>query len=192
MNNYEYIIASLPDIDKENKSDLYIDATREFIHSQLSEKDNSLCAMFESGFDCANLDKDFYDKALESSNSYIRNFFRFDLALRNCKVRFINKELERPSDMDILDIPGWQEHEDMDRIEAAFTGKNLLSREKAIDELVWNKSEDLVLNHIFDLDIILSFLTRLNIVGRWLGLDKETGMKLFRKLIEELNASYTI
>ena len=192
MNNYEYIIASLPQISRDTKSEIDFDDIKEQIHSQLSEKDLALCRILENGFIPENLDRDFYVGALENRNVFIREYFRYDLLLRNCKVRFINSELGRPLDQDVLDIAGWEESDDRPEIQRVFSGNDLLERERALDNLVWKKSDNIALTHIFDIVVVLSFLAKLNIVQRWMTLDADSGKAMFRRLIDELKESYTI
>lgn len=192
MNNYEYIIASLPQISRDNANQEDFSDVREQIRSQLSDKDLALLRIFEDGFSEEKLSPEFYREALESRNGFIRGYFAFDLVLRNCKVRFINIELGRPVERDIIDIGNWSESDDRPEVQTALSAKDLLAREKALDNLLWNKSDGLALSHYFDIDVILSFLAKLNIVERWMKLDKTTGKEMFRKLIDELKDSYTI
>ena len=103
MNNYEYIIASLPDITTgyrfgEKTPDDYI----EEIVSLCSEKDKATIAFLMDGYKDENLNAEFYSTALLHKNAFIREYFRFDLNVRNAKVRYLNRALGRPADKDVL------------------------------------------------------------------------------------------
>ena len=103
MNNYEYIIASLPDITTgwkfgEKTPEDYI----EEIVSLCSEKDRETIAFLMDGYNDEKLDAAFYSVALVHKDAFIREFFRFDLNVRNAKVKYLNKALGRPADKDVL------------------------------------------------------------------------------------------
>ena len=65
-----------------------------------------------------------------------------------------------------------------------------LERERALDDLLWTKSAELVTYDYFDINVVLSFLTRLNIVNRWIALDEESGREMFRKLVKEVRGTF--
>lgn len=64
--------------------------------------------------------------------------------------------------------------------------EDLVEREKKIDLLKWNWLEDEVFFHYFTIERIFVFLLRLEMIGRWIALDKEKGSELFRQLIDQL------
>ena len=67
-----------------------------------------------------------------------------------------------------------------------LSGHDILARERSLDDLMWNKAEELTTLHVFDLDLILGFVVRLEIIGRWVRLDENEGRALFRRLVEEI------
>ncbi len=191
MNNYEYIIASLPnlriDIDSQdslNEQDIY-----EFILDNCSEKDREKINFLLSSYDENQLNKDFYLKALSSRNTFIAEYFNFDLLLKNLKVKHINKALGRDDNQDIF-LESRGEIEESEDINKALSQDNLLQKERDIDAIVWKKVEELNCFDYFNLNVVLGFIIKLNIVLRWLKLDKEEGKKLFRQLVEEIRGSF--
>ena len=54
------------------------------------------------GFDSGKLTPAFYAAALASKNGFIRDYFLFDLNVRNSKVAFLNEEIGRPEGTDIM------------------------------------------------------------------------------------------
>ena len=104
MKNYEYIVASLPVLSTDWKygSSESFESILGDIREQLSKGDNAVMDFLLNGFDENSLDEDFYFKALRHPNRFIREYFRFDLNLRNAKVRFLNKSLGRPADEDVM------------------------------------------------------------------------------------------
>ena len=61
-----------------------------------------------------------------------------------------------------------------------------MDRERKIDLLKWNWMEDAVFFNYFTVERIFVFLLRLEMIERWISLDKEKGSELFRKMIDSL------
>lgn len=201
MANYEYIIASLPDITTgwkfgEKSPQDYI----EEIVSLCSEKDKELIDFLMSGYMEENLNADFYAKALIHKDRFISEFFRFDLNVRNAKVKYLNKALERPADKDVLTFPedapqdvldaAGAEFEEAGSLDAVLNAGDILTRERGIDDLVWEKISDLTTFNYFDIDAILGFIAKLNIVARWYKLDEQTGREMFKRLVDEVRGTF--
>lgn len=184
MNNYEYIIASLPIPDKAAALD--VDGLLEEIRSQLDSADNALLSLLLDGFNSDRLDRDFYVAALGSSNGFIRGYFMTDLQVRNTKTEYLNRKLGRPEGLDVIDLPDSLDFDGRPEVEAVLAGTDILEREKGLDSIMWDTSERLTLMHLFDLDIILSFVARMMITDRWNRLDAETGREMFRSLVQEI------
>ncbi len=201
MNNYEYIVASLPDITTgwkfgEKGPQDYI----EEIVSLCPDKDRELIGFLMSGYEDGNLNAEFYAKALTHKDRFISEYFRFDLNVRNAKVKYLNKALGRPSDKDVLtfseDTPQAvldavaEEFEEAADLETVLNAGDILSRERGIDDLMWEKIDNLTTFNYFDIDAILGFITKLNIVARWYKLDEQTGREMFKKLVDEVRGTF--
>jgi len=197
MNNYEYIIAGLPSITLESKfqEGSTPDDIIAQIKSMCSKKDNALIDQLLDGFKDECLDHNFYYRALRSSNRFIREYFRFDLNVRNAKVKYLNQALGRPADMDVM-VSTAQEpldggiFEEENAANAALNAGDILSREKGIDDLMWNKIGSIVLFDYFDIEVILAFIAKLHIIDRWYKLDAETGREMFKKLVNEVRSTF--
>jgi hypothetical protein len=201
MSNYEYIVASLPDITTgwkfgEKGPEDYI----EEIVSLCSDKDRELIGFFLDGYRDESLCTDFYARALTHDNVFIREFFRYDLNVRNTKVNYLNKALDRPAGKDILTFPEetdqkildavGEEFEESADLESVLNLRDILSRERGIDDLVWEKVDSLTTFNYFDIDAILGFIAKLNIVARWFKLDEQTGREMFKKLVDEVRGTF--
>ncbi len=207
MSNFEYIISSLPFLTLDYK---YSDGqgfynVLEEIKRDLGEKDTQSLDFLLDGFNAKKLDADFYAKALSCPVKFIREYFRFDLNLRNAKVHYLNRVLGRPEDMDIvsgkgeetdenLDIDGYRfsagEFEESIAVQNILESGSLLEREKALDQITWEKIDSLETFHYFDLTAVLAYVCKLHIVDRWLALDEEQGRELFRKLVQEVKGTF--
>lgn len=207
MSNFEYIISSLPyltaDYKYEQGQGFY--TVLEEIKENLGEKDTQALDFLLDGFNPKKLDADFYDQALKSTLKFIREYFRFDLNLRNAKVRYLNQALGRPEDMDILtgkgeedmeglDIDGYRfrggEFEEELKVKAALDSPSLLDRERNLDDITWEKISSLETFHYFDITAVLAYVAKLHIVDRWLALDEEKGRELFHKLVQEVKGTF--
>ena len=201
MNNYEYIIASLPDITTgwkfgEKGPQEYI----EEIIALCCEKDQKLIDFLMSGYMDENLNAEFYAKAITHKNRFIREYFRFDLNVRNAKVRYLNQALGRPTDKDVLIFPedapkevleaASEKFEEAQALDNVLNAGDILSRERGIDDLMWEKIDSLTIFNYFDIDVILAFITKLNIVARWFKLDEQTGREMFKRLVDEVRGTF--
>ena len=64
--------------------------------------------------------------------------------------------------------------------------EDLAEREKKIDLMKWEWMEDASFFNYFTIERIFVFLLKLEMIERWIALDKEKGNVLFRKLIDSL------
>ena len=194
MNNYYYIVASLPVLSHEWKPGAETpQSIRQDILEQCSGKDRQLVMLLEDGFVDGNLTPDFYRTALAHRNRFIREYFRFDLSVRNAKVRYLNRALGRDPEKDtvVLDEDATEEtFDEASSLDAILHGKDILERERGIDDLIWGKIDDLTTYDYFDIEAILGFLAKLHIVERWYTLDEQTGREMFRKLVEEVRGTF--
>ena len=187
MNNYEYIIASLPVISSDFRGELDYEGILEQIREQLSEKDLKFFSLLLDGFNPDKLNENFYKQVLKCPNAFIKGYFLYDLNVRNVRVRFINQNLGRPSEEDVLNIlPEDYEFEDEEKVRDILNNSDILGRERALDDLMWAKAEELCGLQVFSADCIFAFIAKLQIVARWLKLDPQTGRQLFKQLVEEI------
>lgn len=194
MNNYEYIVASLPVIEPGSRlgSSSAANAIIDDIREQLSNKDNALVTMLLDGFDPEKLNAGFYRACLGSGSRFLREYFLFDLFLRNTKVEYLNASLGRPEGKDVLLLEELEDYEfeQKEEIVEILSGTDIIGREKGLDMAIWEHVEEVTTMDVFDMDAILGFIARLKIIDRWDKLDTETGAELFRRLIKEIRATY--
>lgn len=78
MDNYEYIIASLPVLHQEDARSGHLDAGEliEEIRGQLSEADRPVLDLLLAGYDPERLDADFYRDALSGRGRFVRAWLR--------------------------------------------------------------------------------------------------------------------
>ena len=74
---------------------------------------------------------------------------------------------------------------------SALAQDSLLGREKALDDITWEKISSLETFHYFDITAVLAYVAKLHIVNRWLALDPDKGRELFRELVNEVRGTFT-
>ena len=206
MSNFEYIISSLPYLTMDFKyaGQTGFNSVISDIKRDLDEKDQGLVELLLKGFSDKELNADFYAAALRQRNRFLREYFRFDLNLRNAKVRYLNAQLGRDPDVDVMtgedpeaedvDIDGFRftggEFEEALKVDNILADKDLVSREKGLDDLLWDKIDGLSTFHYFDIEAVLAYIAKLHIVTRWLNLDEEVGRDVFRRLLKDVRGTY--
>ena len=206
MSNFEYIISSLPYLTMDFKyaGQAGFNSVISDIKRDLDEKDQGLVEFLLKGFSDKDLNADFYAAALRHRNRFLREYFRFDLNLRNAKVRYLNAQLGREPDQDVMtgedpeaedvDIDGFRftggEFEEALKVDNILADKDLVSREKGLDDVLWDKIDSLSTFHYFDIEAVLAYIAKLHIVTRWLNLDEEVGRDVFRRLLKDVRGTY--
>ena len=191
MNNYEYIISSLPAISLDWKfgEGASFDTYVEWIKSQLSGSDRKVLNRLLDGFKDENLTQEFYESAVRDSDRFIREYFTFDLNVRNGKARFLNKAFNRPADQYTVSIETG-EFAEAQRLDEALGAPDLLARERELDRLMWDKIVEITTFDYFDLQAVLGFVARLRIISRWFTLDEKTGREMFIRLVDEVRGTF--
>ena len=167
------------------------DAVVEEIRGLCSGKDRAAVDFLLDGWDSDKLDAAFYRRAESHPDRFIRAYFSFDRLVRNAKVRYLNRALGRPEDLDCILL---RDDEDTGCPEAdtALGAEGILERERALDALMWERTEQLIEMSVLDLDLILAFIVKLKITDRWLKLDPESGREMLRTIVEEIKNTKTI
>jgi hypothetical protein len=190
MDNYVYIVAGLPELTSgfENTGFDYA-AVKESIVELLSEKDQQLVELMEEGFDENTLGADFYAKAAESKNRFIREYFDFDGRMRNMKVNYLAKRLGKNSEDFLVELPE-ADFDEEKQIQDILADADFVEREQKMDELKWEKASDIARMDYFNMNAILAFLVKAKTVQRWAELDPMKGEEMFHKLVKEVRGTF--
>lgn len=139
-----------------------------------------------------------------AESRFLREWSAFDRTLRNIAAAISARAVSRPVE-EVL-VGGGEVVEQLQRSSAADFGlrgelpcidavlaavneeQNLLEKEHKIDRIRWREAEELSTFDYFDINAILSYLVRVNLVARWSRLDAARGRELFARLIESLDA----
>ena len=202
MNNYVYIIAGLPDFTPDwRQGDKSLEAYLHQVKELLSEKDQETLKLIEDGFNKEKIGLEFYKEALASRSTFIQEFFQFDLNVRNAKVRYLNQALGRDPQKDVLSLadPDAEdqgieveepEFKEAARLQAILEGKDILARERGIDDLYWDKIDEITLFDYLNFSKVLGLVVKMMIIRRWLLLDEEAGRAMFKRLVDEVRGTF--
>ncbi|MBR5499753.1 MAG: DUF2764 family protein [Bacteroidales bacterium] len=202
MNNYVYIIAGLPDFTPDwRQGDKSLEGYLHQVKELLSEKDQETLRLIEDGFNKEKIGLEFYKEALASRSTFIQEFFQFDLNVRNAKVRYLNQALGRDPQKDVLSLvdPDAEEQgieveepefKEAARLQAILEGKDILARERGIDDLYWDKIDEITLFDYLNFSKVLGLVVKMMIIRRWLLLDEEAGRAMFKRLVDEVRGTF--
>ena len=202
MNNYVYIIAGLPDFTPDwRQGDKSLEDYLNQMKELLSEKDQETLKLIEDGFNKEKIGLEFYKEALASRSTFIQEFFQFDLNVRNAKVRYLNQALGRDPQKDVLSLvdPDAEEQgieveepefKEASRLQAILEGKDILAHERGIDDLYWDKIDEITLFDYLNFSKVLGLVVKMMIIRRWLLLDEEAGRAMFKRLVDEVRGTF--
>jgi len=147
----------------------------------------------------------YYDYVKDCRNVFLRDWFEFDLNLKNIVAGFnvrkhkLNGERYFIGDNFVVQavrkssLKDFGLSNDFDHMEKMMTiqeNENLLERERAMDMMRWEFMDERNTFNYFTVEVLLAYVVKLKMVKRWLEMDIETGKQMFRKLIDELEKSY--
>lgn len=145
----------------------------------------------------------YYRECAKSKSRFTREWYEFDRNLRNVSAALTARRLGFPvSDETVgegyvaealgrssaADFGLRGELEYIDRVMAAVGEEgNLIDKERMIDRLRWETAGELTTFNYFDLDAVLGYLARVNIIHRWASLDPAQGREMFQKLLADMD-----
>lgn len=206
MNNYPYLIAGLPELFPDfEKSSHNIDLLMTHIRENTHPNDIKYLDWLIFGLKGENLTSHFYREVFKTRNRFLKEFFRYDLDMRNIQVAYISRQGGIDSSMHLIgrndlvnaimssraaDFGASEYFEDAGKLISVLSNQNILEREQALDLMRWNRALQITIFNYFDIDWILGFVTRLEIARRWDALDRKIGAELFKKLVDEVRETY--
>lgn len=150
----------------------------------------------------------FFEEMTNHSNQFIRDWFSFELDLRNVlaalNIRKTKSDLNLENvligknevvehvlrssapDFSLSSSRPWVE-----KIVSASEGV-LLEREKLVDQLRWDEVDELTMLTHFQAETCFGFFIKYCLAERWLSLDPETGREMMDKLVNDLSSGLKI
>ena len=143
----------------------------------------------------------YYNHAMKSGNPFVSAWFELNLDVNNILAAMTARKYK----MEVAKVPVGENlvaealrssnardfglADDLEYFEQLVRINDtvdLVEREKKIDLLKWNWMEDNTFFNYFTIEKIFVFLMKLEMIERWVSLDKEKGNELFRQLIDQL------
>lgn len=147
------------------------------------------------------LTSDYYSYAMRTKNSFVSAWFEFNLNLNNIQSAISARKYKIDvastivGDTDVCGMLRTSNARDfglgdtlpyLENIQRISEIDDLLEREKKVDQLKWNWMEDESFFNYFKVERLFVFLLQLEMIERWISLDKDKGNELFRALIQGL------
>ena len=172
----KYMVAFIVDYFKQKESDATVDEVA------LEDKLSAL----------------YYSHAMKCGNGFVSSWFEFNLNVKNI-LSAINArkfkievppvivgdtpvcEALRMSNARDFGLAGELEY--LDEVLKIGETHNLIEREKKVDQLKWKWMEDKTFFEYFSIERLYVFLLQVELVERWLSLDKDKGNRMFRDII---------
>lgn len=143
----------------------------------------------------------YYAYAMKSKNPFIASWFEFNLNINNILASFAARKYKMNvaevivGDTDVCEMLRTSNARDFglsetldyfEPLQRLVETDDLVEREKKVDQLKWKWLEDASFFHYFTIERLFVFLLQLEMIERWVLLDKEKGSELFRQMIQNL------
>lgn len=143
----------------------------------------------------------YYSYGMSSNNAFIASWFEFNLNLNNILTALAARKYKLEVSSVIVGATSICEQlrtsnardfglnetlEYFEALQRIADIEELVEREKKVDMLKWKWLEDESFFHYFTIERIFVFLMQLEMIERWISLDKEKGNEFFRKMIQDL------
>ena len=143
----------------------------------------------------------YYAYAMKSKNPFIASWFEFNLNINNILAAFVARKYKMNvaevivGDTDVCEMLRTSNARDFglsetldyfEPLQRLVETDDLVEREKKVDQLKWKWLEDASFFHYFTIERLFVFLLQLEMIERWVLLDKEKGSELFRQMIQNL------
>lgn len=150
----------------------------------------------------------YYEDCAHSRSRFVRAWSEFDRTLRNVTAAIVARgnstpvegvlvgegdvveQLQRSSAAD-FGLRGEVAYVDA-VIAAVSDEQNLVEKEHKLDMIRWEQAGELAGFDYFNINAILSYLAKINIVARWAMLDPKRGREMFERIIAELDGKELI
>ncbi len=171
--------------------------------------DSTLSAEVEGGvkFEKA-LFEAYYAECAKSSCSFLRKWADTDRNLRNILTAVVARNkgiavedavvgdgyiVDQITKSSAADFGLRGELPYMDSLISAINDEaNMVEKEHKIDLIRWDESTELLNFDYFNINMIMSYLVKVNIVARWAMLDPKRGRELFEAMVSDLSAKEMI
>lgn len=143
----------------------------------------------------------YYEYALSCKNQFVKSWFEYNLIINNLFIAISGRKHHFKYQEHIIgedkisnqirqsnarDFGLSTELEYINPIMRLADDDNLVQREKRLDQIRWKWMEEATFFNYFTIERIFVFLLQIEMIERWLMLDKDEGDKYFREIINSL------
>lgn len=176
-----------------------VEVIRAYADAECEEAENVDTSL---GFE-RSLMKAYYEECADSSCRFVKQWAEFDRTLRNVVAAAVARSLDRQ--IESVTVGDGDVVEQLHRSSAADFGlrgeihyldallsavsdeQNMVEKEHKIDLVRWEQASEIASADYFNINAILSYVARINIVARWTLLDEKRGREMFERIKVELD-----
>ena len=140
----------------------------------------------------------YYAYAMGNSNKFVVDWFELNLNINNmltaitCRKHGLDKAEYIVGDNEVAKALRTSNARDfglgdlvdyLPELQRIAEESDLMVREKKVDLLKWRWLEEQTFFKTFDIESVYAYLLKLEMIERWVTLDKETGDKTFREIV---------
>lgn len=149
----------------------------------------------------------YYAYAMKCGNRFVASWFDFNLNISNLLVALTARKYKMEvaplivGNTDVCqalrtsnarDFGLSSEVDYLEQVMKTAETEDLVEREKRIDWMRWEWMEEASFFNYFTIERLLVFLLQIEMIERWISLDKEEGNRLFRSMIAALKDEVSI
>lgn len=146
----------------------------------------------------------YYANCETSGCQFLRTWYGFDRTVRNIAAAYTSRAQGREIAQQLIgnddvvaalsrsgasDFGLRGEIEYVETLIQIVENPNIIEKERKIDLLRWTMADDLVDFDYFNINKVLSYMVKMNIIDRWMRLDRDRGAEMFELLLKELQAA---
>lgn len=143
----------------------------------------------------------YYAYAMKCKNQFVSSWFGFNLTINNILVALMARKFKMDiaplivGDTEVCEALRTSNARDfglgtevdyLEQLVKISETEELVDREKKLDQLRWDWMEEATFFDYFTVERLFVFLLQLEMIERWISLDKEKGNQLFRSIIAAL------
>ncbi len=150
----------------------------------------------------------YYEECARSKSRFLKEWSAFDRTLRNVAAAAVARTRDRK--VDSVTVGAGDVVEQLQRSSAADFGlrgeltyidaviaavndeQNMVEKEHKIDLVRWDQAGEIAASDYFNINAILSYLVKINIVARWSLLDPKRGREMLDRIMAELDGKEMI
>ena len=146
----------------------------------------------------------YFDYLLQLNSPFITEWYQFEIDVTNILTASSCKKYQLPVEPELIgfgelneklirssarDFGIGNDFPKLEMILRAIEESDIMEREKKIDLIKWELLDERTFFHYFTIEKIFAYILKLDIIERWINLDKKTGEELFNRLLNDLESS---